>query len=137
MSTQNRIQAGFTLIELMIVVAIIGVLSAIVIPNYSSYVARGKITEATSALADGRIRMEQYFQDNRTYVGGPAPAATTNFTYAASGTSATAFTLTATGTSASGMSAFSYTINEGNVRTSTTSWGNSGSCWVVKQGGLC
>ena len=58
---------GFTLIELMIVVAIIGILSMIGIPAYNDYVTRGKLVDATSKLADMRIQLEQYYQDNRNY----------------------------------------------------------------------
>ncbi|HEV7619606.1 MAG TPA: prepilin-type N-terminal cleavage/methylation domain-containing protein, partial [Burkholderiaceae bacterium] len=58
---------GFTLIELMTTIAIIAILAAIAIPSYGNYVRRGKVVEATSALADVRMKMEQYFQDNRTY----------------------------------------------------------------------
>src|SRR4030095_7908104 len=64
--------AGFTLIEVMIVVAIVAVLAAIALPNYSDYVKRSKIVEATSALSDLRVRYEQFYLDNRTYVGGCA-----------------------------------------------------------------
>ena len=63
---------GFTLIEVMIVVAIVAVLAAIALPNYADYVKRGKIIEATSALSDLRTRYEQYYLDNRTYAGGCA-----------------------------------------------------------------
>lgn len=65
-------QQGFSLIELMIVVAIIGILAAIAIPQYGDYVRRGKVTEATATLAEYRTRLEQYYQDNRNY--GLAPA---------------------------------------------------------------
>lgn len=58
---------GFTLIEVMITVVIVSILGAIAIPQYSDYVTRGRIPTATNALADMRIRMEQFFQDNRTY----------------------------------------------------------------------
>jgi type IV pilus assembly protein PilE len=142
MNQQNRIHSGFTLIELLIVVAIIGILAAIAIPNYSDYVTRGKIVEATSSLADGRIRMEQYFQDNRTYADiamppktAPTPSATASFTFANIGQTATTYTLTATGIGP--LAAYRYTINESNVKTSATPWGNSATCWVIKKGGLC
>src|ERR1700682_5659303 len=63
---------GFTLIEMMIVVGVIGILAAIAIPNYSDYVRRGKIIEATQRLSEARTKLEQWFLDNRTYVGGCA-----------------------------------------------------------------
>ena len=135
MNHQKRIHSGFTLIELLVVVAIIGILAAVAIPNYSDYVTRGKIVEATSALADGRIRMEQYFQDNRTYVGGPAPAATASFTFATSNLTTTTYRITATGVAS--LAAYAYGIDQNNLKISNTPWGNSGTCWVIKKGGGC
>lgn len=131
MKTKN----GFTLIELMIVVVVIGILAGVAVPLYTDYVTRGKLIEGTSALSDARVKMEQYFQDNRTYLGGTAPANTTNFTYAPGNLSTTTYTITATGIGS--LSAFSYTINEANTKTSNTPWGNSTTCWVVKKGGQC
>jgi type IV pilus assembly protein PilE len=61
----------------MIVVAIIGILSAIAIPNYNDYLIRSRITQATSQLAERRVRIEQFFQDNHLYyqaAGGGNPA---------------------------------------------------------------
>lgn len=134
-------QNGFTLVELMIVVVIIGILASIGYPAYSNYVTRGKLVEATSALSDARVKMEQYFQDNRTYDAGggttcpPAiPAETDNFTLACSNLTATTYIITATGKS--NLSGFSYAINQANVKSSATPWGN-GACWITKDGGSC
>jgi type IV pilus assembly protein PilE len=126
---------GFTLIELIIAIAVIGILLAVGLPAYTDSVKRGKLAEGTSTLSDGRVKMEQFFQDNRTYVGGPSPAATTNFTYATSNLTTTTYKITATGTGS--VAGFVYTINEANTKASTTPWGNNAACWVVKKGGAC
>jgi type IV pilus assembly protein PilE len=126
---------GFTLIELMIVIVVISILMAVGLPAYTSYVTRGKLIEATSGLSEGRVKMEQFFQDNRTYTGGPAPAATTNFTFAVSNLSNTSYTITATGKGK--LSAYSYSIDESNTKSSNTPWGNKTNCWVIKKGGEC
>ena len=69
MSSRRTPQGGFTLIELMVVIVVIGILAGIGFPAYQDYVKRGKITEAISSLSDMSVKMEQYFQDNRTYAG--------------------------------------------------------------------
>lgn len=128
---------GFTLIEMMITVAIIAILASIALPAYTDYVTRARIAEATASLTGARINMEQYFQDNRTYVGGPVPGDTSYFTYAAV-TAAATYTITATGVG--GAAGFVYTIDQSNAQTSTapTDWGGgSGTCWVRKKGETC
>lgn len=132
---------GFTLVEVLVVVAIVGILSAIAVPQYSQYVIRGKITEATSALSELRLRAEKYFSDNRSYSTFNTTISNAQyFTYACT-TSASTFTCTATGVAAQGMGGFAYTINESNTRTSTftsvSGWNNSTTCWVTKKGASC
>lgn len=135
------LQKGFTLIELMIVVAIIGIIASIALPSYSDYVRRAKITEATSTLADLRIRMEQYFQDNRSYAGAPAtfctPAGNTvHFSFECTGEpDDSTYEITATGIG--DMAGYSYTINQDNLKTSSVPSDGGGNCWAMKKGDTC
>jgi type IV pilus assembly protein PilE len=146
-----RRQAGFTMIEVMIVVAIVAILAAVAYPGYTDYVRRGKIAEALGTLADTRTKMEQFFLDNRTYLGSDAANMPCNnaslnqgkryFTYACANLGAGTYAVTATGAAGEGMTGFSYTVNEQNARSSTISgpsgWTGNGTCWVIKKGGVC
>jgi len=139
---------GFTLMELIVVVTIIAILGAIAFPAYNDYTMRSKIAEATSALSDGRIKMEQFFQDNKTYAGGPTPAATTYFTYTVPTATATGYLIVATGNTdpATGnvsMANWIFTIDQNNTKQTTgapSGWGASTmptNCWIHKKGGQC
>lgn len=148
----NRLQPisqshGFTLVELMIVVAIVGILASIAIPAYSDYLTRGRIPEAIAALSTKRVKLEQYFQDHQTYVGATDCGNDTSGSYfnvACSSSSATGYILTATGKGP--MAGFSYTVDQSNAKTSafTTPASSNGwsapspnNCWATRKGGQC
>lgn len=137
MIKMSRLQHGFNLIELMIVVAVIVVLATIAIPSYGDYVRRGRIAEATAALSDTRVKLEQFFLDNRTYVGfANCPTSTTFFQYSCSPLTAAAYTLTATGQNT--MANFTYSLNQANTKTSVTSWtSGTQNCWIRSKGSTC
>lgn len=138
----KRIKNGFTLIEVLVTVVIVGILMAVAMPAYNDYVIRGRLTEAFSTLGAAQPAAEQFWSNGRTYVGFDTvvnfPAGTANFTYALSGASASAYTLTATGVGK--LAGFVYTIDQNGTRATTASpagWGTSGSCWVDHKGGSC
>jgi prepilin-type N-terminal cleavage/methylation domain-containing protein len=140
--TAQRLHRGFTLIEVMIVVAIIAILASIAVPSYRQYILRGQIVDATTGLSAQRARMEQYFQDNRTYVntgGFTAPCAATYgaFNVTCTVQTATTFTLSAAGSGST--AGFTFTVNQADVRSTTapTSWGSCATRWVLKQGAGC
>lgn len=142
-------QKGFSLLELLVVLGIIGILSAIAIPGYRDYIIRGKITEATSNLGDMRIKLEQFYQDNRTYVGAcaggtvaPLPTGSNAqaFTYSCPTLTATTFTVRALGNASEGMTGFDYTIDQSNAKATAsvaTGWTLTAGCWVTKKDGSC
>jgi type IV pilus assembly protein PilE len=142
-------QAGFTLIEVMIVVAIIAILAAIAVPIYTDYIRRGRIPEATSNLSSQRVKMEQWFQDNQSYYKsstntdcGVAVPTGTYFTYTCVASSAAKYVVTATGITGTMLAGFVYTIDESDNRTSaitgTSGWAaTSSTCWITSRGGVC
>ncbi|KQV54625.1 hypothetical protein ASE26_01185 [Duganella sp. Root198D2] len=129
----------------MVTVAIVAILAAVALPMYKDYIIRGHIPQATNGLSDMRIKLEQFFQDNRTYAGAcaagapAAPPTNPDFTFtcnvAANGMS---YGLKAEGIGT--MTGFTYELNEANVKktfASPSGWGTSNTCWVIGKGGRC
>jgi len=145
-----RAERGFTLIELMIAVAIVAILAMVALPSYRDYVMRGNLANATNGLATMRAQMERFFQDNRTYATTGSfvtPCASTDastrtfgaFVVSCSGTpTATTFTLQADGSGS--VAGFTFTINESDVRATTAAPGDYNTCtskWLLRKGDAC
>lgn len=140
---------GFTLVEVMIVVVVLGILATIALPAYRDYVLRGKLTEAFTNLSDWRVRMEQFYQDNRRYdngsggcgAAGPAAGSAKYFTYTCVPGAAPAQTFTASATGTGDLAGFTFTIDQANNKVTTAvpaGWsGASAACWVRRKDGSC
>jgi len=141
-------QTGFTLLEIMVVVVLIAILAAIGLPSYNDYILRSRLGEAYSNLGDMSTKLEQFFQDSRTYVGAcaagtvaPLPAANNAryFTITCSNLGATAYTVTATGIAGTNTAGFTFTIDQAGTRATTAVPASSGyvanaTCWVRRKG---
>ena len=137
---------GFTLLEMMIVVAIVAILAAVALPSYAAYVQRSRILDAVTRLSDARARMEDYFLDERAYVDAsgrcgflPRASATDAFMVQCEAT-ATSFIVTATGVAAKGMTDFIYSIDQSGTKTTLgvpRGWSRSADCWTIRQDGFC
>ena len=146
MSMKSSLQLGFTLLESMIVVAILAILATIAVPSYDSYIKRGRILDAVNRMAEARARMEDYFLDKRTYVDGGGRCAvqsvdrpTDSFAMRCEATRTT-FLFTASGLATKGMAAFIYTIDQSGAKTTVSvprDWSRTPECWTIRQDGFC
>jgi len=153
-TTSRYAARGFTLIEVMIVVAIVAILAAVAIPSYRDYILRGQLVDAATLLSTFRGNMERYFQDNRTYAATgafnpPCSAAIPvaqrtqgNFVVSCvpTATPDRSYLLVATGTGAT--VGFVYTVDQQDNRVTTSvgaSWPTPvpNTCWVMKKGQAC
>jgi len=123
---------GFTLLELLIVIFIVGVLASAAIPSYSSYARRGKLVEAPSTLSNYQMKMEQAYPDNGQYL---CPVAaipdTANFSYTCAAATQT-FLLSATGKG--DVSDVTYTMDQVGNKLTTRFSGHAvpAHCWLVR-----
>ncbi len=149
----HRRSTGFTLIELMITVAIVAILAAIAYPSYRNYVIRGQLVSATNVLSSMRADMERYFQDYRTYAQtgtnpnppctNPVTSGTFTTTACTGGNVPTATTFTLTATGSGNTNGFVFTVDQYNTQGTTvaspapSAWttGSPFACWITKPGG--
>ena len=159
-----RYEKGFTIIELMIAVAVIAVLTAIALPSYTDYVTRSKFAEAHAHLADLRVKMEQAYLDNRRYnatgtlticgiPGGNTPTAqgTRYFDFGCVSSNDNAagdqqYVLTAAGKASESLSGIAFSINHANSKATTVTastpmadkgYQTDATCWVRKKPQQC
>ncbi|WIT09833.1 type IV pilin protein [Paucibacter sediminis] len=139
--------SGFTLIEMMITVGLIGVLGALALPSYRDYVRRGQVPESMTALSDYRIKMEQFYLDNRSYGTGACasgavsppwnnfrPGGAKYFEFSCELTdSGQGYVLTAKGVSGQAVGHI-YTLTQDNARATTLFKGDSmnKACWLMR-----
>lgn len=143
--TRQGAAAGFTLIELMITVAIVAILASVAVPAYTNYIRRGQMQEAFSTMSDLQIKLEQAYQDNKTYGATTCSVAmptVTYFTYSCTiGNSGQSYTLNATGSAGAVLSPnYKYGLTSDNVKTTdifagTTLTGRN--CWATKSASTC
>ena len=141
---------GFTLIELMITVSIIGVLAAIALPTYFEQIQRSKLNDGITKLSDAKSKMDKFFFDQRTYQNAAGNACGITFPAVAgkddffiitcAAPTPTTYLITATGVPANGLSAlFIYTVANNGLKSSSGpgGWAGAPTCWAVRKDGSC
>jgi type IV pilus assembly protein PilE len=135
-------QHGFTLIELMITIAIVAILASVAMPAYTAYIQRARVPVALDGLSAYLTRMEQRYQDVGSYANAAnacavaLPAADNFVVTCAINNAGQGFTATATGNGP--MAGYAFTINHLGVRVTTAhpKGAPAANCWSTR-GGTC
>ena len=142
---QGSYNRGFTLIELMVTVAVAGVLASVALPSYNGYIQRSRVPAAMEGLSAYYTRMEQRYQDVGNYgtVGttcGVGVPTVNNFTVSCTltdGAISTNQVFTATATGSGPMALYTFTIKHTGARsTPAHPKGSNLTCWTMK-GTVC
>lgn len=142
--TDDSFQAGFSLVELMVALTIAAIIAAFAVPAYRDHAIRSYLPEMSSGLQLSALRLEQHYQDHRSYRNGSEcgitlPGSERFLFSCAVPEDGQSFLLTATGSAA--MAGFAYTIDhQGQTRTIALpeAWGPAPrDCWVMKRGATC
>ena len=140
-----KVSRGFTLIELMITVAIVGILAAVALPSYTRYIQKSRRNDAKTSLLDLASRQERFFTTNLLYTGTPANlgfsgtfplgipnpnAITYSINVTVSGTGSTSFSATAAPVGPQMLDVCgTYTLNELGVQGVTGASLSATDCW--------
>jgi type IV pilus assembly protein PilE len=137
----SRVPArGFTLMEIMVTVALVAILASVALPSYAAYVKRARVPPALVALSSYSLKMEQVYQDSGSYGADSCPAKvidTPDFHMSCTpGKKGRSYVATVTGSGQ--MEGYSYTIDQdGNRATVAHPKGGNRNCWTSKGGSSC
>lgn len=141
----KQLQHGLTLIEVMVTVALVGIIAAVAVPNYASYMLRSRVPTGLDQLGSMATRLEQFYQDTGNYGAGscgngmamPTPDNYSQIVCVLS-LGGQGFDLTLTGASGGSLSGFTYTVNHRGVRRTLSHPKGlpPANCWSVK-GSVC
>lgn len=128
-SIARNVQKGFTLIELMIVVAIIGILAAVALPAYQDYTKRARVSEALSLMSGAKASVTEYFSANNTW---PADNATAGLATATSISGNSVKSVTVAGSTITAAVSSNVQTGGGNLVLQASSGTGGGVTWSCK-----